>query len=373
MKTNFILLFCFMAIAIGCSSNKNKSGKVSSVSDESDSIKNNKTLRVNYVQPTPVISIRSKGAEDIKYGFEGGRVVKVNGTYHLFTSEMYQSPVWVKMRLGYWVSRDKMNWKRVGTIRESSGDFTGKDPRAALWSPLPVWDEENNEWNLFYVAYKSAPGTSDKFLLNHEGRIWRSVSKTKGLAGISGPYEDKGVILEPGSGSQSWEGLQGTDSFFPWKVGKTWYAFYGSAKTETKPIGWWRVGFCTASSLAGPWERLTGKNPAEIEKVFIENPIVTPVPDKGWLVVYDNQGKGTFGWAHSRDGVIWPQGKSVVIDSTQNFWCKDVRTPLGLVDEGNGKYTMFYTGFESTPDWDELLAGICKSTCAIGYIELEYK
>ena len=35
--------------------------------------------------PAPVLTTRSPGAEGIRYGFEGGRVVKVGGTYHLFT------------------------------------------------------------------------------------------------------------------------------------------------------------------------------------------------------------------------------------------------------------------------------------------------
>jgi hypothetical protein len=45
---------------------------------------------------TPVLTVRSRGAEGNKYGFEGGRALKVNGTYHLFTSEMVGDPHWVK-------------------------------------------------------------------------------------------------------------------------------------------------------------------------------------------------------------------------------------------------------------------------------------
>jgi hypothetical protein len=99
--------------------------------------------------PTPVLTTRSPGAEDIRYGFEGGRLVKVRDAYHLFTSEMAGDPIWVKMRLGHWTSRDRLGWKRESTVAESSGEFEGKDPRAALWSPLPVWDAGENRWNLF--------------------------------------------------------------------------------------------------------------------------------------------------------------------------------------------------------------------------------
>jgi len=47
-----------------------------------------------------VLNPRSPGCEDIKYGFEGGRVVKVGGTYHLITSEMVGDQLWVNMRTG---------------------------------------------------------------------------------------------------------------------------------------------------------------------------------------------------------------------------------------------------------------------------------
>src|SRR5262245_39277216 len=163
--------------------------------------------------PTAVLTTRSPGAEPNRFGFEGGRVLKVRGTYHLFTSEMVDDPIWVRMRLGYWTSTDREHWTRVATVRESSGEFTGADQRAALWSPLPVWDDTERRWNLFYVAYKSKPGDGSAFTLNYEGRIWRARSTVSGEQGISGPYEDLGVVMEPGPTSMSWEGLQGTDSF----------------------------------------------------------------------------------------------------------------------------------------------------------------
>src|SRR5919197_4458125 len=205
--------------------------------------------------PAPVVTTRSRGAEGNKYGFEGGRVVKVGSTYHLFTSEMIGDPVWVRMRLAHWISDDRLRWTRVSTLYESSGEFEGKDPRAALWSPLPVYDDTEQRWNLFYVAYRAAPNTATAFRMNHDGRIWRAVSTVVGEAGIGGPYRGVGIVLEPGPDSESWEGLQGTDSFFPYRVGKRWYAIYGSANTEKMPIEHWRVGIASASALGGRWRR----------------------------------------------------------------------------------------------------------------------
>jgi len=322
--------------------------------------------------PAPVITTRSRGAEGNQYGFEGGRVVKVGRTYHLFTSEMIGDPVWVRMRLAHWRSEDRLRWTRVSTLYESSGEFEGKDPRAALWSPLPVYDAAEKCWNLFYVAYRAAPNTAAAFRMNHEGRIWRAVSNVKGEAGIGGPYRDVGIVLEPGPDSEPWEGLQGTDSFFPYRVGTRWYALYGSANTEQLPIEHWRVGIASASSLAGPWRRQRTLNPAPIESVFIENPIVTQLRDGRYLAVYDaTKDPDAIGYSISEDGIHWPAGRSLVLQPKTGKWSPEIRTPLGLVDEHDGTFTVFYTGFEQAPDWPGLMESKPVNTFAIGFARVK--
>jgi len=62
-------------------------------------------LRVTKQFDEPILTINSAAARGNKYGFEGGRVLKLNGTYHLFTSEMVGDPHWVKMKLAHWTSR----------------------------------------------------------------------------------------------------------------------------------------------------------------------------------------------------------------------------------------------------------------------------
>jgi hypothetical protein len=91
--------------------------------------------------------------------------------------------------------------------------------------------------------------------------------------------------------------LLGTDSFFPWRVGRQWYAFYGSARSEVMPIEHWLVGLASAPALGGPWRRLAGRSPVPLEKRFIENPIVTEAPGGGWLSVYDTDRADAIGWA----------------------------------------------------------------------------
>jgi hypothetical protein len=154
-------------------------------------------------------------------------------------------------------------------------------------------------------------------------------------------------------------------------VGGRWRALYGSARTETKPITHWRVGPAEAPALAGPWRRVTEDNPAPIEPLFIENPIVTELEGGGFLAVYDSQTPDGFGWAWSADGVRWDKGQGLVIQPTAGEWSKDLRTPLGLVPEGDDRFTVFYTGFEQLPDWDRLLTEAGGPvTCAVGFVEL---
>ena len=318
--------------------------------------------------PTPVITVRSEGAAGNKYGFEGGRVLKLHGTYHLFTSEMTGDPIWVKMKLGHWESQDRIHWKRIATLYESSGEFQGKDPRAALWAPMPVYDQQEERWNLFYVAYSSQPNTETVWRNNFAGTIWRAVSKVKGPNGIDGPYRDAGIILQPDSQTEPWEGLQGTDSFFPYKVGSQWYGFYGSAKTEHIPITFWGVGLASAPSLAGPWKRCAEMNPLKIEKVFAENPIVTQLGDGTYAAVYDSDVPDAIGYTWSADGIHWSAGEAINVQPQgAGKWADDVRTPLGLIPEGGNRYTVFYTGYQKPPGTKGM------GVAGVGFVTLELK
>jgi hypothetical protein len=320
--------------------------------------------------PSPVISSTSPGTGGIEYGFEGGRVVKIAGIYHLITTEMMGGPMAVKTRIGYWTSADRIHWKRVSTLFASSGDFTGKDPRASLWGPMPVYNTVEGRWDLIYVAYHAAPDTKTEMRTNYNGRILRAVSRQKGYGGIGGPYDDVGVLLEPDADSQPWEGLQGTDSFFPYQVGKRWLGFYGSANTEHLPIQYWRVGLAQAAALSGPWTRIREGNPVPLEKRFAENPIVTQLQNGYYVAVYDDdieyQNAIGYAWSGPGDGVHWSTGKEFVVQPRgKGVWADTVRTPLGLISEGHGAYTLFYTGFQPPPVSGAHLRG------AVGFVTLK--
>lgn len=295
----------------------------------------------------PVIDKSTPGTETNKYGFEGGCVVKWDGAYHLFTSEMAGDPHTVKMRLAHWVSEDRLHWRRVGTLYESSGNHDGTDPRASLWAPMPVFSRTSDRWELFYVAYRSKPDAATAWYGNYRGEIWRAVSEVKGRGGIGGPYRDVGVILKPGPGSEPWEGLQGVDSFYPYRVGKEWYGFYGSAQTQYNPIRYWGVGLAKAPDLAGPWKRCSGPDPLPIAGKFMENPIVTHLRNGPYIAVFDVDvdHPDSIGYSVSSDGIHWSKDHLITLRSDPKLWVERVRTPLGLIPEGHGIYTLFYTGF----------------------------
>lgn len=302
----------------------------------------------------PVLGKGDPGTEDIRHGFEGGRVIRQDGWYHLFTSEQAGDPKWVKMRLAYWRSRNGLHWQRVSTLFESSGDYTGEDPRAALWSPMPVYNDEDSTWYMTYVAYRCKPDSRQQFLNNYDGRIWQARSLVKGEEGIGGPYEDVAVIQEAGPLADDWEGLQGSDSFFPFRAGNKWLAFTGSAKTGKLPIEFWGNGLALAPALTGPWIRLSERSPVDFGTNFSENPIVTELGDGTLIAVMDSHGSG-FGYALSADGLNWSAMKYVEVTDKLRPWWAEFRTPLGLIPEGDRTFSVFFTAMkEGTDYWDHM-------------------
>jgi hypothetical protein len=295
----------------------------------------------------PVIKRGDKGTEDNRFGFEGGTVLKINNIYQMFVAEMVDTPWTAKMRLAHWSSRDGSNWDRVSTLYESSGDYTGRDPRAALWSPMPFYNKEEGRWNMFYVSYKCMPNTDKILLVNHEGRVWRVVSETPGEKGYGGPYKDAGIVLEPGPYSDVWEGLQGCDSYYIYEANNRYYAFLGTAKNIKSQRNFLGVGLASAPKMAGPWVRCSDLNPVNGHERFIENPIVTNLDDGTYLAIFDyaSCGDGGFGYMLSKDGVHWSKAHYVNYQPAIKKWWKITRTPLCLIKEEDGTFTTFYTAF----------------------------
>jgi hypothetical protein len=219
---------------------------------------------------------------------------------------------------------------------------------------MPVFNHEDSTWYMTYVAYRCMPNTREQFLNNFEGRIWQAKSEVKGIDGLAGPYTDLGIIQEPGPLADDWEGLQGSDSFFPFRVGNKWLAFTGSAKTEKLPMEFWGNGLALAPSLTGPWIRLSRRSPVDFGTNFSENPIVTELADGTLIAVMDSHGSG-FGYSISSNGVDWSAMKFVEVTDKVEAWWSEFRTPLGLIEEEDGTFTLFFTAMKEPTDyWQHL-------------------
>lgn len=320
----------------------------------------------------PVIDEGFPGTEGIQGGFEGGRVVKVGDTYHMFPTERagekgveyYYDRV--KTKIGHWTSKDAIHWKRESTIYQASGvyavtedDNPMNDRRSAIWSYMPVFNEKANKWYGYYLAYT----VSKTIEPNHSfGRIWRCESTVEGINGIGGRYKDMGIIMEPGLDSQPWEGRQGVASFFPYQVGEKWFGFYSGAYPfaswadyPTKSGKGWFVALAESNSLEGPWKRLNkGLEPIKtIHPQFVENPIVSQLPNGLYIAIFDG---GPEGWGHhlpnmmgyslSKDGINWGEARYLPIETKVDKWWDIMRTPLCLIPEGNDVYTIVYNAID---------------------------
>jgi hypothetical protein len=304
-------------------------------------------LRVLAVDPVPLVGPGHPDLLPPTTGMEGGRVFLHAGRVHWCTAELAGEPRWVRMRLGHWSLDADGQPRRRGTLVASSGDHTGEDARAACWSPMPFWNPETGHWELFYVTYRAKPDTPDCWNTNHDGRVWRAISRVAGPDGLDGPYDDAGVLLAPGPDSQPWEGHQGVDSFFLYRAADGGLvALHGSAKTQIVPCPFWGVGLSTATSFAGPWTRQPHGNPLPFDPVFAENPVVERLADGRYLALID--GNGRIGWSLSRDGRAWDPAQWLQIPDTAHRWWRHLRTPLGLIPRPDGTHDLWFTAISDT-------------------------
>ena len=192
-----------------------------------------------------------------------------------------------------------MHWSRERTLRRSAGTKDGSDIHAAHWGPFFNYNPNNDTWQLSYVGYRALPNNGSEFLGNYQGTIFSRWASEAGDAGLdsdfgeaaeSPAYANDQVVLAPddfnveGPWPHPCQGLQGTDSFYPYQLNDgTWAALVGTSHQEI-PDPWsgpkWRVSLATAPELAGPWTRYNPNNrsaPADapcLDEILGENPIV---------------------------------------------------------------------------------------------------
>lgn len=353
----FLLLFSHAEL----SAQKTGTGSVGTVGSSNTK---DRVLKLVAEHKGPVITAAHPDvlASANRSGFETGQVVTINGVYHMFINEMFDRPH-RDLRISYWTSPDAANWKRQSTIRESIPGRTPTNPRSEVWLTAVLFNEEEDAWNIFYVAYRAGDSTKGEIAGNdYEGRIWRATSVIKGRDGIAGPYADMGIVLQPDGTSQPWEGQQAVASFSPYKAGNTWLAIYdGHYHT---PKGPWPDGMAFAQKLSGPWARMPeGFNPLTIVDEFAENHVVSRLKDGRYFMVFDSFGDREIGYSLSSDGVHWNKETRVKVQSPSNLWAEPgdhyTRTPLCAVEEDDGTFTVIYTAMMKTAGKNFYAVGKC--------------
>lgn len=307
-----------------------------------------KTLQLVSESAGPVINATHPDvlASSNKSGFETGQVVKLGSVYHMFVNEMFDRPH-RDLRISYWTSTDAVNWKRQSTVVNSIPGRTPTNTRSEVWLTSVIFNEAEGAWNIFYVAYRAGDSTKGEIAGNdYTGRIWRAKSVLKGRDGIAGPYADMGIVLQPDSTSQWWEGEQAVASFSPYKAGNTWFALYDGH--NHLPRTGWPDGMAFAPHLNGPWTRMPeGFNPLKIVDSFAENHIVCRLKDGRYLMVFDSLGDQEIGYSTSTDGVNWAHETRIKIQSPGKIWALPgdhfTRTPLCAIEEDDGTFTVIYT------------------------------
>lgn len=315
-------------------------------------------LKFISIYPKPIIGIGYKGAEDVKFGFEGGTAYKVNGVYYVFTTEVFDTPKTAAVRLATWRSKDGIKFEKTGIIVETNRNWMDSTNRMSPWAPNAVFDPERNVWSVFHVGYKRKLNSSNVF--NMTGRIFRYDSEVKGMKGIGGPYVE-GDWLNIDKTPDWWEGPGEMVSFFPYKVGKEWWAFYGgnsvpdhvdaSGTLNPNEKNIFYAGLVKSNGgLTDKWIRQSKLNPVKMDPEFIENSIVTKVAPNLYINLYDGGNKQEISYAVSKDGIHWGKEQLLKLPNAPK-WIKNTRTPLGLISEGNGLYTIYFTAFDgNNPD-----------------------
>jgi hypothetical protein len=279
-------------------------------------------------------------------GFETGQLVKLDGVYHMFVNEMFIRPH-RDLRISYWTSNDAENWERQSTIFESVHERSPFNPRSELWLTGVEFNEKENAWNIFYVAYRSGDAEKGENAgADYSGRIWRAKSVIPGMEGIGGPYANMGILLEPDENSQEWEGQQAVASFNPYKVNNTWYSFYDGHNHI--PRTGWPTGLAFAKELEGPWTRMPEEfNPLPIVDDFMENAVISRLSDGRYFAIFDSFGDQEIGYSFSEDGINWGKEIRIKVQFDDDLWGKDgdhsMRTPLCAIEEEDGTFTVVYT------------------------------
>lgn len=322
-------------------------------------------LEVINTLPKPVISKETPGAEKIPGGFEGGSSARVlidgKPQYHFF-AHSYPGLTWHRSQLDHWVSDDGRQFRHARVLQEDHDDkAAGK--KYVYTAPVPFYVEEEKRW---YLSYGEFAGSIGKSWDPRTGTMYCAPSSVVGPAGISGPFDfaKKRELV-----STQANGRRPVSNGNPFQLqDNRWAVMVCPDNIVIKEFGRYSILLSFAQSQLGPFTATQEPVMAPLIEPtgYIENPMVTKVkgPKSGrdyWVAVFDFLGpelanytpKNVFGFSWSEDGVHWPRehGQAVLIDDGlpkgETGWWQGkgaVRTPHQMLDEGDGTYTIFFTG-----------------------------
>lgn len=308
-------------------------------------------LQLISASPEPVINQTQAAREGLYGGFEVGRVVLANGTYHAFTHELYKpppAPGWGWIGIGHWRSKDGSSWTRMDPVRVPHWS-----PDNKTWlvytSPMPFFDDSSNHWRLYHAmapddhVNDQMPGPDQRWDSQHV-QLHVATASISGFEAIDNPatqwIEDNITLVA----------LRGPSSLSisnPWQVpGGKWRVFFQESGLA--------VTVAESESLLGLYRPLPHVRGGLAGVQYVENPVVTKLRDGRYILVFDylsaelHEGfSRKIGFLWSTDGASWNMNQLQVVslaEPTDFFWTNIVRTPLGLIEELDGTLTLFYTG-----------------------------
>lgn len=324
-------------------------------------------LKVLKTYAQPVITEKTPGVEGIKGGYECGNTVKVlidnKPEYHFFAWRM-PGMGWGDLGTDQLVSNDGFQWRRVGALTEIQYDPSRPVKKYIQLGPAqPFYDEKTQRWSLYYNQFECQGRAWQE-----GSTLWCAQSKVEGMKGIRGPWDFPGKqIMFPGASYPKESVIESITSPFQVKDGR-WAVIVGGNGHPYEPkYGHWWAMICTAPTPQGPWTFDEQHSPCTMVDPtgFIENPTVTKVrgPVSGkeyWVSTFDflrDIPYNTIGFSWSEDGLSWPMSQGQIVNLDEGLtpgekgWWKGawaIRTPHQLIDEGDGTYTVFFTGSTQT-------------------------
>jgi len=300
----------------------------------------NKTIRVEVLEGsvTPVIDRSHPGSQDNDMGYENGYAMYHDGAYHLLIVEMFTDGgtgggYWVPARIGHWKSVDGDNWNRLGAIVQGT-NVSDDRRKSATWSPSFFWNEDDNRWNIFWRGDNAA---------------FRWQSQVAGSDGVEGPYEEVKMVVphDTDRGDKTWASgwIHSFGNVFRADDGRL-YSFFSDYIIENGEVNWPTGLLVSEGGVDGPWKYLGTPTPAFN---YCENPFVSKY-DGIYFCPYDDlQHLHSIGLGYSTDGVNWNR---VIVDLDGHAdWVQgndlmSFRTPMGLIKEPDGTYTVFFTALQ---------------------------